>query len=56
MSQGFGEGLKVKANKFMKEKAPDKVLQEAHKELKAHVCRFCEKEGHYQKDCLKCKA
>ncbi|KAH0696611.1 hypothetical protein KY289_014093 [Solanum tuberosum] len=50
------KGLKVKANKFKKKKAPAKVQQDAHKELKADMCGFCKKEGHYQKDCLKRKA
>jgi len=56
MGQGAGKGLKVKANKFKKKKALAKVPQDAHKELKADMCRFCKKEGHYQKDCLKRKA
>ncbi|KAH0746070.1 hypothetical protein KY285_007727 [Solanum tuberosum] len=46
MGQGAGKGFKVNANKFKKKKAPAKVPQDAHKELK---------EGHYQKDFLKCK-
>jgi len=56
IGQGAGKGLKVKANKFKKKKAPAKVPHDAHKELKADVCRFCKKKGHYQKDCLKRKA
>ncbi|XP_060211145.1 uncharacterized protein LOC132638195 [Lycium barbarum] len=51
MGQRAGKGLKVTTNKFKKKKAPAKVQQDAHKELKADVCRFCRKEGHYQKDC-----
>ncbi|KAH0653269.1 hypothetical protein KY289_030947 [Solanum tuberosum] len=47
MGQGAGKGLKVKANKFKKKKAPAKVPQDAHKELKADVCRFCRKERHF---------
>ncbi|KAK4727244.1 hypothetical protein R3W88_032161 [Solanum pinnatisectum] len=47
MDQGVGKGLKVKANKFKKKKAPAKVPQDAHKELKVDVCRFCRKEGHF---------
>ena len=43
MSQGDGKGLKVKANKFKKKKAPAKVSQDAYKELKADVCRFCKR-------------
>ncbi|KAH0661475.1 hypothetical protein KY284_026406 [Solanum tuberosum] len=35
MGQRAGKGLKVKANKFKKKKAPGKVPQDAHKELKA---------------------
>uniref|UniRef100_A0A1S4D7L0 CCHC-type domain-containing protein n=1 Tax=Nicotiana tabacum TaxID=4097 RepID=A0A1S4D7L0_TOBAC len=56
MGQGAGKGLKVKANKFKKKKAPAKAQQDANKEHKADTCRFCNKEGHYQKDCLKRKA
>ena len=40
IGQGAGKGLKVKANKFKKNKAPAKVPQDAHKELKVDVCRF----------------
>ena len=54
--QGGGNGLKVKAKNFKKNKAPAKVSQDAYKELKADVCRFCKKEGHYLKDCLKYEA
>nr|XP_033512417.1 uncharacterized protein LOC104097793 [Nicotiana tomentosiformis] len=56
MSQGDGKGLKVKPNKFKKKKAPAKTPQDAKKEHKADMCRFCNKEGHYQKDCIKRKA
>ncbi|XP_019236228.1 PREDICTED: uncharacterized protein LOC109216520 [Nicotiana attenuata] len=48
--------LEVKANKFKKKKAHAKALQDARKEHKADTCRFCNKEGHYQKNCLKHKA
>nr|XP_009796132.1 PREDICTED: uncharacterized protein LOC104242748 [Nicotiana sylvestris] len=48
-------GLKVKANKVKKKKALDKAQQDANKEHKADTCHFCNKEGHYQKDCLKRK-
>ncbi|XP_060170873.1 uncharacterized protein LOC132601830 [Lycium barbarum] len=37
MGQRGGKGLKVKANKFKKKKAPAKVQQDTHKELKACV-------------------
>ena len=50
IGQGAGKGLKVKANKFKKKKAPAKVPQDAHKELKADVCHYCRKEGHYQRN------
>ncbi|XP_070005610.1 uncharacterized protein [Nicotiana sylvestris] len=56
MGQGASKGLKVKVNKFKKKKAPAKAQQDANKEHKADMCRFCNKEGHYQKDCLKHKA
>ncbi|XP_059285804.1 uncharacterized protein LOC132039316 [Lycium ferocissimum] len=42
MGQRAGKGLKVKANKFKKKKAPAKVQQDAHKELK-EMCRFIER-------------
>ncbi|XP_075080360.1 uncharacterized protein LOC107807206 [Nicotiana tabacum] len=48
--------LKVKANKFKKKKAPAKAQQDANKEHKTDMCHLCNKEGHYQKDCLKRKA
>ncbi|XP_075083097.1 uncharacterized protein LOC142166959 [Nicotiana tabacum] len=56
MGQGAGKGLKVKANKFKKKKAPAKAPQDAKKEHKADTCHFCNKEGRYQKDFLKRKA
>nr|XP_009803862.1 PREDICTED: uncharacterized protein LOC104249184 [Nicotiana sylvestris] len=56
MGQGAGKGLKVKANKFKKKKAHAKAQQDANKEYKVDTCRFCNKEGQYQKDCLKRKA
>ncbi|XP_075091938.1 uncharacterized protein LOC142172071 [Nicotiana tabacum] len=56
IGQGAGKGLKVKSNKFKKKKAHVKAPHDAKKEHKADMCRFCNKEGHYQKDCLKCKA
>nr|XP_033509199.1 uncharacterized protein LOC117274087 [Nicotiana tomentosiformis] len=56
MGQGAGKGLKVKANKFKKKKAPAKASQDAKKEHGVYTCRFYDKERHYQKDCLKCKA
>ncbi|XP_075076904.1 uncharacterized protein LOC142163508 [Nicotiana tabacum] len=56
MGQGAGKGLKVKANKFKKKKAPAKAQHDANKENKADTCRFYNKERHYQKDFLKCKA
>ena len=55
MYQEGGKGVKVKANNLKKKKAHAKVSQDAHKELKADVCRFCKKEGYYKKDCLKHK-
>ena len=55
MGQEAGKGLKVKANKFKKKKTLAKVPHNAHKKLEDDVCRFCKKEGHYQKDCLKRK-
>ncbi|XP_075092034.1 uncharacterized protein LOC142172152 [Nicotiana tabacum] len=55
IGQGAGKGLKVKANKSKKKKAHAKASQDANKEHKADTCHFCNKEGHYQKDCLKRK-
>nr|XP_016514639.1 PREDICTED: uncharacterized protein LOC107831391 [Nicotiana tabacum] len=55
MGQGSSKGLKVKANKFKKKKAPAKDPQDTKKDHKANTYRFCNKEGHYQKDCLKRK-
>ncbi|KAH0709087.1 hypothetical protein KY284_010514 [Solanum tuberosum] len=34
MGQGAGKGLKVKVNKVKKKKAPAKVQEDTHKELK----------------------
>ena len=56
MGQGASKGLKVNTNKFKKKKAPAKIPQDAHKELKADVCYSCKKEGRHQKDCLKHKS
>ncbi|XP_075091866.1 uncharacterized protein LOC142172014 [Nicotiana tabacum] len=47
MGQGAGKGLKVKANKFKKKKAPAKAPQDAKKEHKADTCCFYNKEGQY---------
>nr|XP_009796234.1 PREDICTED: uncharacterized protein LOC104242829 [Nicotiana sylvestris] len=56
MDQGAGKRLKVKANKFKKKKELAKAPQDANKEHKAETCCFCNKERHYQNDCLKRKA
>ena len=40
ISEGACNGLKVKSNKFKKKKAPAKIPNDAHKELKADVCHF----------------
>nr|XP_009780571.1 PREDICTED: uncharacterized protein LOC104229611 [Nicotiana sylvestris] len=56
MGQGASKGLKAKANKFKNKKAPAKAPQDAKKEHKIDMCRFCNKEGHYQKYFLKRKA
>ena len=56
VGQGAGKKMKVKANKFKKNKRPANASQAEEKERKNDKCHFCKKEGHYQKDCLRRKA
>src|ERR1017187_2371163 len=57
VGQGASKGPKEKANKYKKRKKLAAKLSHADKkEQKADKCHFCNKIGHYQKDCLKRKA
>ena len=55
VGQGAIKVFKPKAKKF-KKKGFDKAKQITNDGKKVDKCHFCRKEGHYQKDCLKCKA